>query len=216
MSVLLALTGLASASEVPWHLDHDASVLPDPSRALLLRPVTSYADAGEDDCDDVVPWYFDSDGDGYGSETDIVYSCEQPSGYTAESGDCDDEKFNINPASLEYCNDFDDNCNGTIDEDAVDKSEWYPDRDGDGYGDTNAMVTACDQPASFVGNGTDCDDTDPSEWTLIEGMSYTCGGAEFAEVDTGTDDSKGCSAISGVTGGLMFALVGLIGRRREA
>ena len=233
MSVLITLASLASASEVLWHLDHGIRGRIDVSQTLMeQRPVTSYADAGEDDTgeddtgeddtgeddtgeDDceVVVWYFDGDEDGYGSDVDILYSCEQPSGYTAESGDCDDEKFNISPVSLEYCNAFDDNCNGLIDEDAVDKGEWYPDLDGDGYGDPNGMVLACDQPASFVGNDTDCDDTDITEWTLVEGMSYTCGSIEAVAVEP--DDSKGCSAVSGVTGGLLLSLVGLIGRRRE-
>lgn len=47
---------------------------------------------------------------------------------------------------------------------------WYPDADGDGYGDAAATPTvACDAPARFVADGTDCDDTDsllPAPGTL--------------------------------------------------
>lgn len=39
---------------------------------------------------------------------------------------------------------------------------WYPDADGDGFGDAAAEpVTACDQPDGHVGNPHDCDDADP-------------------------------------------------------
>ncbi|MFT5681813.1 MAG: hypothetical protein ACI8RZ_002731, partial [Myxococcota bacterium] len=170
----------------------------------------------DDNATDASAWYYDGDGDGYGDNFDVLYSCDEPAGYAPESGDCDDEKFNISPASLEYCNDYDDNCNGTIDEDAVDKDEWYPDLDGDGYGDSAAMITACSQPASFVGNGSDCDDTDNTEWTLVEGLSYTCGLDEDTTTET-DDDSKGCSSVSGLGGGVfaLIGMIGLVGRRRR-
>ena len=192
----------------------------DDSSSLANPGLSEVCDGLDNDCNNAIDdnaadapaWYFDSDEDGYGSDVDVLYSCDQPSAYVADGGDCDDERFNISPASVEYCNVFDDNCNGLIDEDAVDMSAWYPDLDGDGYGDTNGMVLACDQPASFVSNGIDCDDTDAAEWTVVEGFSYTCGASDADEV---LDETKGCSAVSGVTGGLLLSLVGLIGRRRE-
>ena len=40
--------------------------------------------------------------------------------------------------------------------------EWYPDGDGDSFGDANAQPTeACDAPAGSIDNADDCDDTDP-------------------------------------------------------
>lgn len=38
---------------------------------------------------------------------------------------------------------------------------WYYDGDGDGYGDPAISYEACECPPSYVGNGEDCDDTDP-------------------------------------------------------
>lgn len=35
---------------------------------------------------------------------------------------------------------------------------WHPDADGDGYGDGDATVTACEAPEGHVADGTDCDD----------------------------------------------------------
>lgn len=40
--------------------------------------------------------------------------------------------------------------------------EWFPDADGDGFGDAAAEPTlACDAPDASVDNADDCDDTDP-------------------------------------------------------
>lgn len=58
-------------------------------------------------------WHPDADGDGYGSATDSLFSDQQPQGYVASSGDCDDQNASINPAAIEICgNGIDDNCDG--------------------------------------------------------------------------------------------------------
>ncbi|MBK7425584.1 MAG: putative metal-binding motif-containing protein [Saprospiraceae bacterium] len=40
---------------------------------------------------------------------------------------------------------------------------WYRDIDGDGFGNPAVMQMACNQPAGYVANNTDCDDSDPLE-----------------------------------------------------
>ncbi len=61
-------------------------------------------------------WHRDVDGDGFGSPTDTVASCDQPAGYVAQSGDCNDEDGDIHPGADELCNGVDDNCSGAPDE----------------------------------------------------------------------------------------------------
>ena len=62
--------------------------------------------------------------------------------------------------SEEVCNGVDDNCNGTIDENAVDATNWYFDGDGDGFGLDSTEASACQAPSNlFVDTGGDCNDT---------------------------------------------------------
>lgn len=41
------------------------------------------------------------------------------------------------------------------------QSTFYADTDADGFGDLNSTIQACDAPAGYVSNSTDCDDTNP-------------------------------------------------------
>ncbi|MCB9780622.1 MAG: putative metal-binding motif-containing protein [Alphaproteobacteria bacterium] len=86
-------------------------------------------------------------------------------GYPARN-DCDDGDASIHPNADELCNGFDDNCDGVVDTDAVDKITMYPDVDGDGYGNPLAGVEICPDEAeteayaSYVDNDLDCRDSD--------------------------------------------------------
>ncbi len=62
------------------------------------------------------PWYVDADNDGYGDLLVQLSACEQPLGYIAVAGDCNDNDSLIHPGMFELCNHVDDNCNGIIDE----------------------------------------------------------------------------------------------------
>ena len=132
-----------------------------------------YCNGEDDDCDgvideddavDVVTWYADSDGDSYGDAADSQLDCNEPSGYVLDDTDCDDTDAAVFPSADEYCNGYDDDCDGFIDEDdAVDVSTWYADRDADGYGDAATTAIDCDQPSRYVADDTDCDDRDASQ-----------------------------------------------------
>jgi hypothetical protein len=46
-------------------------------------------------------WYRDRDGDGFGG-TETKQSCDQPSGYVAQGGDCHDDNENVFPGQTKY------------------------------------------------------------------------------------------------------------------
>ncbi|MEZ4839885.1 MopE-related protein [Flavobacterium sp.] len=74
----------------------------------------------ENPCDAIPPilftWYADSDGDGFGEDTDALMNCEQPEGYVAIGGDCDDTNNTVYPGATEICYDgLDNDCDGIID-----------------------------------------------------------------------------------------------------
>ncbi len=87
--------------------------------------------------------------------------------------------------SAEVCNGIDDNCDGQIDENPVDGLIWYRDADGDGFGDADDVVVACAAPIGYVGNSTDCNDTNalinPAASELCNGIDDNCDG----QVDEG-------------------------------
>ncbi|MEO1258807.1 MAG: MopE-related protein [Bacteroidota bacterium] len=86
--------------------------------------------------------------------------------------DCNDNDPNINPAGTEICDEFDNNCDGQIDE-GLALNTYFLDFDGDGYGDINAQLFTCfdSAPDGYVTNPEDCDDTRAE---INPGMSEVC------------------------------------------
>ncbi len=72
--------------------------------------------------------------------------------------DCDDTDPTIGPHATEVCDDIDNDCDGSIDEDV--QSTFYEDSDGDTWGDPASAYEACEMAAGDVTNDGDCDDTD--------------------------------------------------------
>ncbi len=147
-------------------------------------------DGVDDDCDGTVDlgaadagtWYADTDGDGFGDPASTVSSCTAPTGYVADATDCDDSARLVNPAATEVCDGLDNNCDGlTDDASSTDASVWFADADGDTYGDPAVTRSACTQPANFVGDSDDCDDTrsavNPAATELCNGLDDDCDGA---------------------------------------
>lgn len=45
-------------------------------------------------------------------------------------------------------------------DETCEKEVWYQDNDGDGYGNPDVSVMACERPTGYVKDNTDCDDND--------------------------------------------------------
>ncbi len=139
----------------------------------------------DDDCDDLADdddpsldldsastFYVDVDGDGWGGDAYSFLSCAAPSeAAVVLGGDCADNDVRISPGADEVCSPpfqpLDEDCDGLIDDadptvDPATQLQFHADADGDGYGDPNATVLACEPaPGVASANSLDCDDTDP-------------------------------------------------------
>ena len=102
-------------------------------------------------------FYEDADGDSYGSIPGALDRCDLPSGYVADSRDCNDGDATINPSATEICDssNVDEDCDGLTDDadssvSSATKSTWYQDSDADTYGNLQATIARCDLPSGYV------------------------------------------------------------------
>ncbi len=115
-------------------------------------------------------YFRDVDGDGVGGAETTV-DCAKPAGFAEKGGDCDDYDANAYPGAPELCNGRDDDCDGTIDEDLEERTQ-YEDADGDGFGKSSgATVVARCPPKGYAPVAGDCDDEDPA---IHPGAVETC------------------------------------------
>jgi hypothetical protein len=194
-----------------WYSDADSDGYGDPNNSITAetQPEGYVANAGDcndidaninpkalevcdgrdNNCDGIVDgkcsgpiWHLDFDGDGYGDPVEYIQSVEQPENYVADSTDCNDGDGDINPGATEVCNGVDDNCDGQVDE-GLTLPVWYPDRDGDGYGnpDTTGTPTCMNLTQyGYVTNKGDCNDTNaaihPNATEVCNGEDDDCDG----------------------------------------
>ncbi len=131
------------------------------------------ADGHDEDCDDSTLGGTDVDGDGAVSEL----CCN---GATCGT-DCDDGDAATAPGAAEVCDELDNDCDGSVDEEAS-STDWYPDADGDLFGDASGEpVLSCAIVPGHASNGSDCDDgeagTHPGATEVDDGVDQDCDGA---------------------------------------
>jgi len=107
---------------------------------LLSGCVEEKADTG---APPLPPWMIDDDGDDHTADVD-----------------CDDADAGIHPGAAERCDGLDQDCDGLVDDAALDAPDWYPDADADGHGDAFGATPACDPVPGYLDAGDDCDDSD--------------------------------------------------------
>ena len=179
-----------------WYTDADGDGYGDTSAASNACDAPTDAVATGGDCDDTDvaynPGAAESDCDDPND-----YNCDGSVGYADADGDgiaacddCNDTDAAILPGGTERCDGVDNDCDGSIDEgDAVDEGLWYADSDADTFGDAGSSTRACDAPAGYVADATDCDDAsvgvNPAEIELCNGIDDNCDGA--VDEDTAAD-----------------------------
>ena len=181
MRTKIGLIGLAAATLIacnkPSDFDGDgftADVDCNDNNAEIHPEAAEICDGVDNNCDDSIDgadadgaltFYGDQDADGYGGMDIALTQCDMPSGFVDNGDDCNDTNADINPDGAEICDGMDNDCDGLTDDedDSVDTAGYatfYSDADGDGYGNTDGTIDACNAPSGYADNGDDCDDTD--------------------------------------------------------
>ena len=141
---------------------------------------------GQVDEDVTTTYYRDADGDGFGDEDNYQEACSAPTGYVPNGNDCADDDSEAYPGNTETCDYIDNDCDGQVDEDVT--TTYYADSDVDGYGDPENGVDACSQPAGYVEDDQDCDDTSdqafPGNLEICDEIDNNCDGQVDEDVTT--------------------------------
>ena len=158
--------GPTSEDATPFYADADGDGFGDPDAEVraCAAPAAHVDTAG--DCNDDDPRFHPLADEACDDDEDL--NCDgsigavdvDEDGFVAcmECNDADRESY---PGAEERCDGRDNDCDGEIDVDAVDATPWWPDLDGDGFGDADAAPEVrCDPPPDAVDNAGDCDDAD--------------------------------------------------------
>ncbi|MBI1225177.1 MAG: T9SS type A sorting domain-containing protein [Bacteroidetes bacterium] len=166
--------------------DNNASVNPDAIE--ICDGIDNDCSGMADDGLTFTTYYQDNDGDAYGTDVEMISSCEAtpPVNFADNNTDCDDTNADIHPGATEICDGIDNNCSGVAD-DGLNFTDYYVDMDGDGFGNAADLINVCDAvpPTGYVTDATDCDDTNaainPNAAEICDGIDNNCNG----QVDDG-------------------------------
>jgi hypothetical protein len=153
--------------------------------AMIFPGAEEVCDNVDNNCDGMIDegvlliFYMDVDGDGYGSPTEFMESCDPPLSYVVDNTDCDDNDASINPEATEVPRDgIDNDCDGSD----------LGDVDGDGFSsddcdDDNALVYPGAEEIPYDGIDNDCDGSDLADMDGDGYDSYLVAGADCDDND---------------------------------
>ena len=158
----------------------------DDSSSTVNPGMSELCDGSDNNCNSQIDegltffdYFSDSDGDGYGNPIVSTNACAQPLNMVLDNTDCNDGNPNVNPLEDEVCNTIDDDCDGHIDNNAVDAIDFFPDGDGDGFG-VGTPITQCNQPLGYSDNPDDCNDgnasINPTATEICNNIDDNCSG----------------------------------------
>ena len=169
----------------------------DDSDADINPAADELCDGIDNDCDreideeavDGTSFYVDADADTFGDPSTETVACESERSDWVENGDdCDDANADAFPGNSEVCDGADNDCDGEVDNEALDAGTYYSDVDGDSYGDPESSVLSCDGEG-LSENDLDCDDT---EALVNPGETEVCNDGVDNDCDGG---DNGCGAL---------------------
>lgn len=187
--------GFGNLTETFWACDAVAGYVADSSdcndNLFSIHPgATEICNNLDDNCDGIndenaqTAFFADADADGYGSESEMLFACSRPDGYSDDHTDCNDADAAMSPGAAELCNGIDDNCNTQTDEGLL-QYTFYADDDADGYGIADGIIQSCNTvaPAGYSYNAEDCNDLAPN---IFPGALEVCNSLDDdcdAEID---------------------------------
>jgi hypothetical protein len=161
------------------------------SSAISFPGATEICDSIDNNCngfadeagaDGEIEFWRDADSDTFGDPADSILRCTRPSGYVLNSRDCNDATAAVSPNATEVCDGIDNDCDTRTDEpDATDARIWFADTDNDLFGNPGASLRACNAPAGYVADNTDCNDSslvsNPSAPEICDTLDNDCDGS---------------------------------------
>jgi hypothetical protein len=187
------------------YADADEDGLPacedcDDSDATTFPGADEVCDGLDNDCNgdideepvDGSTYFLDYDLDGFGGALFTTVACASPDPalFVENDDDCNDYSDQAYPGGAEVCDGLDNDCNGftdVADAGVLDAGLYYPDSDGDGYGDTDLLQLACEGLDGFIEEGGDCDDSvaevNPDQIEVCNnGVDDDCDPADICEL----------------------------------